>query len=238
MKRLSVLATAVALILLTASPALAGNAWTRPLSDWLDAQQSVLDTTIPVELGPISWYEPASGENYMADMDGRVAMWVAANGGPLYEPTISGSVHERLLPDGRSLVTVQVRFDDAIGYIWLDENNFEDFPNGPELFGYRASEIAAGAEAVLGSGSFSITFISPDPGGPLPELGQLAFAPEEGQEIVTVGFHASARGPLREASGWAEGTLGQAATQQIGVFQANTPDGYPVEWVTYHPVGG
>jgi hypothetical protein len=227
------------LLAASAVPMLAApTAWIRPVSDWLDAQQAVLDTTIPVELGPISWYEPSSSENYMADMDGRVAMWVAANGGPLYEPTITGSVHERLLPDGRSLVSVQLRFDHAITYIWLDENDFADFPAGPELFGYRASEIAEGATPVLGSGWFSLTFIHTDPGGPLPELNGLAFAPEEGQEIVTVRFHASARGPLRADSGYAEGTLGQAATQQVGVFQANTPDGYPVEWVTYRPVGG
>jgi hypothetical protein len=237
MRRLSALLLAAALLLLAAAPTTAAaGAWTRPVSDWLDAQQ-VLDTSIAVELSEVSFYEPSSGEQYIADMDGRIAAWVTANGGALYEPDLSGSVHERLLPDGRSLVTVRVRFSSAITYIWLDENDFADFPNGPELFGHRASEIADGAPATLGQGMFSITFTNPVPGGPLPLLEQLAFAPEEGQEIISVTFSASARGPLREASGYPEGTPGMGATQQIGVFQASTPDGYPVEWVTYRPVG-
>ncbi|HEX6127788.1 MAG TPA: hypothetical protein VF071_02080 [Candidatus Limnocylindria bacterium] len=238
MRRLTAVLMAIAILVMAATPALAGKASTRPLSDWLDAQQLVLDPMVPIELLVISWYEPDSGEQYLADMDGRVAMWVTANGGAAHMPSISGSVHERLLPDGRALVKINLRFNEAITYVWRDENNFEDFPEGPELFGYRASEIADGADPVLGDGWFSISFINPVPGGPLPELGQLAFEPDEGQEVIDVSFHAAARGPLREASGWTEGTYGQAATQQIGVFQGRTPDGYPVEWVTLHPVGG
>jgi hypothetical protein len=237
MKRIMALLMAVATLLVMATPtgAAAGN-WTRPLSDWLDAQQAVLDPTMPVELGPVSFFEPSSGEQILADMDGRVAMWVVANGGANYAPQLSGKVHERLLPDGRSLVTVFVQFRNAITYIWLDENNFADFPNGPELFGYRASEIAEGSPAALGDGHFKISFTHTDPGGPLPLLEQLAFAPEEGQEITSVALHASARGALREASGYPEGTPGKGGTQQIG-FRPNG-DGFPVEWVKYRPVGG
>lgn len=214
-----------------------GNAGPRPFSDWLGAQQAVLDPSVAVEFGPISWYEPASAENIMADMDGRVAMWVTANGGIAVAPQISGTVIERVLPDGRAEVRVNLTFRNAITYVWLDLDNFADFPNGPELFGYRASEIVQGAPAALGDGSFRITFIQPEPGAPLPDLTQLAFAPEEGQEIISVAFHAQAHGPLRGASGYAEGTPGMGATQQIGVFQASTPDGYPVEWVSVKPVG-
>jgi hypothetical protein len=222
------------LALVTAMPAAAGGkASQRPLSDWINAQQAVLDPSIAIELQAVDFFDPSTGVNLIADMDGRIALWVTANGGDAYMPNLSGNVTERLLPDGRALVKVQVRYSHAITYAWQDEG---DFPNGPELFGYRASEIAAGASAALGSGFFHLTFISPNPGGPLPELGQLAFAPVEGQELVSVYFHCGADGPLREASGWPEGTPGSAATQQVGVFHASfkgaTADGFPVEWVT------
>jgi hypothetical protein len=237
MKRLMSVVLVIGALVAPSTTLAAGNAGQRPFSDWLDAQQAVLDPSVAVELGPISWYEPASGENIMADMDGRVAAWVTANGGSAVAPIITGTVIERVLPDGRAEVRVNLTFRNAITYVWLDLNDFADFPNGPELFGYRASEIADGASATLGDGSFRITFLQPEPGAPLPELAQLAFAPTEGQEIISVAFHAQALGPLREASGYAEGTPGMGATQQIGVFQASTPDGYPVEWVTVKPVG-
>lgn len=237
MRRPLVILAALVLALVTAMPAAAaGKAGQRPLSDWIDAQQANLDPTVPVELQAVDFFDPTSGENLIADMDGRIALWVSENGGASYTPSLAGNVTERLLPDGRALVKVEVRYSKAITYSWQDEG---DFPNGPELFGYRASEIASGASAALGSGYFHLTFISPTPGGPLPDLNQLAFAPVEGQEILAVSFHNGAAGPLREASGWAEGTPGTAATQQVGVFHASfkgaTGDGFPVEWVTVAP---
>ena len=237
MRRFIAVALAAGLLTVSAVPASAATAWQRPISDWVEAQQAFLDPTIPVELQVISWFEPGSNENYLGDMDGRVAMWVAANGGPSLMPRLSGKITERLLADGRAEVLVNLRFDSAITYGWRDENDFIDFPEGPELFGHRASEIVAGAPATLGRGVFSIRFIHTDPGGPLPELARLVFEPQPGEELLSVSFGASAFGPLREASGWAEGTPGRASTQQVGLFVASTPDGFPVEWVHYRPVG-
>lgn len=238
MKRLLTLCLALGLLAMTAVPAAgAAGARQRPFSDWLSAQQVAPDATVPIEWQVVSWYEPATAVNIMADMDGQVGAWVAANGGQRYVPQTHGMVTERTLADGRALVQVELTFRDGITYLWQDENDFEDFPAGPALFGYRAEEVAAGATPALGDGHFSMTFVLPAPGLPLPNFNQIAFAPEAGQEIISVAFHASARGPLREASGYAEGTPGKGATEQIGVFQARTPDGYPVEWVVYRPVG-
>lgn len=237
MTRMIALLLAAALLAISAVPVVAGRAWQRPIGDWLEAQQAVLDPTIPVELQVISWFDPEDIDNFLLDLDGRVAMWVAANGGPLHMPRFSGRVTERLLPDGRAEVHVRLRISDAITFIWRDENDFIDFPEGPELFGYRASEIAAGAPVALGDGWMTLRFIHTDAGGPLPDLVQLAFAPEEGQELISVTFHGAARGPLREASGYPEGTPGWGGTQQVGLFTASTPDGFPVEWVRYRPIG-
>ena len=233
MRRLSTVLAVLLLALAIAMPAVAaGKAGQRPLSDWIDAQQGTLAPSVAVELQAVDFFDPTTGENIIADMDGRIALWVSENNGASYTPNLSGTVTERLLSDGRALVRVHVRFSNAITYAWLDEG---DFPNGPELFGYRASEIAAGASAALGSGHFHLAFISPTPGGPLPDLNQLAFDPQEGQEILAVSFHVSSDGPLREASGWPDGTPGTAASQQVGVFHASfkgaTADGFPVEWV-------
>ena len=48
------------------------------------------------------------------------------------------------------------------------------------------------------------------PGAPIPDLVQLAFFPEEGQEIVTIMITWLAQGVLHEASGYPEGTFGVA----------------------------
>ena len=214
MRRTLIVPAALLLALARATPAAAaGKAGQRPLSDWIDAQQADLDPSSAVELQAVDFFDPTTGENIIADMDGRIALWVSANGGASYAPTLRGTVTERVLADGRAVVKVVLRFSHAITYAWQDEG---DFPNGPELFGYRASEIAAGAPAALGSGFFHLAFISPTPGGPLPDLNQLAFAPVEGQEILSVSFHVSSDGPLRDASGWPDGTPGTATSQQVG----------------------
>jgi len=234
MRRPVAIIAALVLALVAVLPAAAaGRAGQRPLSDWINAQRATLDPAVAVELQAVDFFDPTTGQNLIADMDGRIARWVSENGGASYTPNLAGVVTERLLPDGRALVKVDVTYSGAITYVWQDEG---DFPNGPELFGYRASEIADGAPAALGMGYFHLTFISPTPRGPLPDLDQLAFEPVEGQEILAVSFHNRATGPLREASGWPEGTPGTAATQQVGVFHASfrgaTGDGFPVEWVT------
>ena len=237
MNRIVALALAASLLAVSAAPVGAATATQRPLSDWLDAQQVGVDPTVPIEFQVISWFDPSTGDNILLDLDGRVATWVAMNGGPLHMPEFQGRVTERLLADGRAEVHVRLRVTDAITYIWRDENDFIDFPEGPELFGYRASEIAAGAPAALGNAWLTLKFIHTDPGGPLPDFVLLAFDPEPGWEIISVTFHAAARGALREASGFPEGTPGIGSTQQVGLFTASTPDGFPVEWVRYRPIG-
>jgi len=243
-RRIRVLGSAVmtaSLVILMAMPvAAAGAAHSRPFSDWTSAQ-TPLDTTIPVELSVIWWYEAGSNESLIVDMDGRVAAWIVANGGQASGPRLSGTVTERVLPDGRAEVTVQETIRNAITYAWLDANDFADFPDGPKLFGYRSEEIAQGAMPALSNASFGITFIVPNPGAPLPDFAHLAFAPDPGQEIVFSHFSSVGHGPLRSGSGYADGTSGMASTEQIGNFRTSgggaTADGFPVEHVSVRPSG-
>ena len=235
------LAAATALTVAAAMPVSAsGHAYSRPFSDWT-AGQTPLDTASPVEFSIVWWYEAATGEALVVDMDGRVASWIDANGGQAPGPQLQGTVTERPLPDGRAEVTVTETIRGAITYGWQDVNDFADFPSGPKLFGYRAEEIAASAPAVTGKASFAITFINTAPGAPLPDFAHLAFAPDAGQEIVFSHFDSGAFGPLRSGSGYADGTRGMAATQQIGNFRTTgggaTADGFPVEFVSFRPVG-
>jgi hypothetical protein len=91
-----------------------------------------------------------------------------------------------------------------------------DFAGGTLLFGHRAPDVLAGADAALGDSLFQISFINTAPGAPLPDLMQLFFAPAPGQQLHQYVFHASASGTLRAAFGVADGTPGKVSVAQTG----------------------
>ena len=87
------------------------------------------------------------------------------------------------------------------------------------MFGYRPAEVLAGATPALCNGSFGLTFINTAPGAPMPDFMQLAFAPEPGQEILSIKVGCVATGKLRALSGWPEGTRGQTGIHQVALIK-------------------
>jgi hypothetical protein len=165
------------------------------------------------------------------------------SGGAVTLPTeFSGTVKERLLSDGRTRVTVTLHTTNALTYV-LD---FTDFAFGDTLFGATPSEVAKGAEPSLGDCLFKVTYIVPRaPGEPMEDLVQVVFDPVKGTELSFVAFFADAFGTFRAASGFEEGTLGHASTQQTGLigaaiqngFQGALADAFPAEWINLQAMG-
>ena len=103
-----------------------------------------------------------------------------------------GRVIERLLPDGRVEVTVELETEDA-NFFLVDG---QDFAEGPLLLGQRVSagDPPTIANPVLGECSFRLVFTNAAPGAPLPDLIQLLFFPDEGQELISTEFFAEGEG--------------------------------------------
>jgi hypothetical protein len=145
--------------------------------------------------------------------------------------TISGSINERPLADGRAEVAVKLRTKNAL--VWVSDISTE-FP-GPLLFGHRVDEVLAGATPALAESTFYLVFINTAPGAPLPDLIQLAFAPLPGQEFKFLSIYARGTGPFPN------GSPGEVVIVQSGILVTKgggaTADGFPAERIDLHPIG-
>ncbi len=99
-----------------------------------------------------------------------------------------GEVTERLLPDGRAEVTVELETENALVFI---VDGF-DVAGGPLLLGERVAADGTIENPLLGESSLRIVFTNSAPGAPLPDLIQLFFFPEPGQEVISIDFNAEA----------------------------------------------
>jgi hypothetical protein len=149
--------------------------------------------------------------------------------------TFSGTVSERPLKDGRALIHVNLHTSNALAWVIpFDPASTENqFGNNPLLFGARVPDVQAGAAPSLADSVFTIEFVSPAPGLPLPDLEQLLFAPETGQELRSVVFEATANGTF------ADGTPGKVHVIERGIFDNGfhgaVGDGFPVETINLIP---
>jgi len=156
--------------------------------------------------------------------------------------TFAGQVIERPLSDGRALVQVILHTDNALTWV-VDGFDF----NGPLLFGNRAPEIVGeGAEAALGKSNWRVKFINTAPGADLPDMIQLFFFPEQGQEVLSIQSNNQAKGPLKEFFGVPDGTPGLTNGVQVGLIGnpqcgADSPsavaDCFPAEEIKLQVVG-
>ena len=116
--------------------------------------------------------------------------------------TFKGQVQEKVLSDGRALVTVKLKTRNAITWV-TDGLSF----SSPVIFGSRWQDVEGecvfDALPTLGTSDLTVTFINPEPGAPLPDLfaflvidlGLAGFYPDQipdGLELISLDFKAKA----------------------------------------------
>jgi hypothetical protein len=191
----------------------------------------------------IGWGDPASLYYASFDYAGLADAWITQEGGAPLGTAMDGSVTERPLPDGRAEVHVRLHTKNALVWAFLLDPSLPGNPwrDNPLSFGHRAPEVLAGADAALGESLFHVVFINSAPGAPLPDILQVFYAPEEGQEGHTMCFYGRADGTLRELYGVPDGTPGRVQVTQTGLLalpsQSPSYDGFPAEKVSLQVVG-
>jgi len=230
--------------------ALAAPAAQRPLSDFtsrqgtyclqLDAAGENLDCaasgyysdpdcflfTPPIR-NQFGFYDPAANVFGIVDYAGLADAW----SGGAFQTSISGSVNERPLADGRAEVSVVLQSRHAL--TWAIEGL--DFGGAPTIFGHRAQDVVNGAAPAFGDMTLQVTFINTAPGALLPDLIQLFNCPDPGQQPTGLSMTVRASGSL------ADGTPARLYTEQRGLLaipaQSPTYDAFPVEKVHIIPTG-
>jgi hypothetical protein len=158
--------------------------------------------------------------------------------------TMDGSISERPLKDGRAEVTVILHTKNALTFA-LNLSDLSD-PNpgdNPPDFGSHAVDVAGGDEPALGDSNLKVVIKNTARGAALPDLVDAFIlgnaAP--GQELLALGFHADARGPLHASFGVPEGTPGKCVVAQTGIFFPNSKsknfDVFPAERVDLMAIG-
>ena len=238
-------ALAAASILVAAAAAPHTYASTRPIQDFVSTQGTfcIDDGSggcllfVPPVPNFVGW--TVSGETIVASVDyAGLANGAFPCGTANFGTQTEGTVLERPLRDGRAEVTVVLHTTNAL--TWVADS---DFATGPLLFGHRVCNVLAGADAALSDSQLQVVFINSAPApAPLPDLLQLLFAPEPGQELISIYFNARATGTLRAAFGVPDGTPGRATVVQTGTlfrthFGGATADGFPAERIDLRIVG-
>jgi hypothetical protein len=222
----------------------------RPLSDWLVTQgtTSVFFPPAPDILGVANSDDPPITPLRfgLIDYAGVFAAYLQLqSGGSINLGTsVSGTITEQALADGRARVRVNLHTTNALVWVTDPGPNFSNFP-GPALLGNSVADVLLGAAPVLWDCSLEVRFTNTAPGAPLPNLviaaGNLG-PPPPGVEIEHIRFQASAFGPLHAAFGVLEGTAGLFFTSQTGNFETPpmgpTPDSFPVETMIIKVAGG
>jgi hypothetical protein len=188
---------------------------------------------------------PEETRGASVDYAGLANAWIegASGGAVSFGTTFDGTITERPLADGRVAVQVQLHTQNALAWaIAADEQGNLDFGSSTLLFGHRAPEVLAGAEPALVESVLQLRFINTGPGVPIPDLLQLFFAPEPGQEVTFLSFHAHGSGPLQAAFGVLDGTPGRLTVTQTALFKFETlppgsDDNFPAERVELQAIG-
>jgi hypothetical protein len=238
----------------------AAQAQLRPLSDFINAQGTTTCFTppAPAQLGASSDADIPPVRFALVDYTGLTAKFLLDNYNIALGTTVSGTVLERALADGRALVTVNLHTQNALGWaINFDPSGpASQYNNNPLLFGFRAQDLIADPSTVpaLGDIHFRLEFKNTAPGAPLPDLLCInsgadcpSVAPcPAGFEIDLLSADASVTGALHALAGLGpEGTPGRLIVTQTGLvdpaihngFKGALSDAFPAERVGLRALG-
>jgi hypothetical protein len=209
----------------------------RPISDFVDAQgtSSVFFPPFPDQIG---WVDNPATIFALADYSGKGGEWLLVNGGPDLGTQTSGTITDRPLKGGRSLVTVALHTTNAVTFAY-------SAPAFDLIFGNPIQDLAADPSLMpaLSDCHLGVVFQNTAPGAPLPDLvNWLAFGNSEpGQELNRLSFRSDGNGPIHAAYGVPEGTPGLLVVTQTGLFGTGfhgaVGDAFPAESIYLNPTG-
>lgn len=225
----------------------------RPLSDFLNAQGTTSNfwSPFPDYLGwqNNSTLVSSSGKAFQCrfaaiDYAGLSARYLKDHVGLDLGTTVSGSVHERLLADGRAEVSITLHTTNAVTFAQTCDNYG---PGNPSAFGEQQTDLLGNPylEPGLSMVNFLLVFKNTAPGAPLPDIVCLYGVTDcpAGFELVSLYMRANGSGPLHYSSGYQEGTPGHLVVTQTGIFRSapfTSPnsrisyDAFPAERVDWH----
>jgi len=153
--------------------------------------------------------------------------------------TISGTITEDPLADGRAQVTVRIHTKNALTWVVsAGDGPHCDFATDPLLFGHRVPDVLAGKDAALGESFLEVKFVNKAPGAPLPDLEQLINKPELGQEFPSfISLTTRADGTLRGNFGVPDGASGRAEVIQKGLNLSPQAHRLSIERINLKAVG-
>jgi hypothetical protein len=204
----------------------------RDLNQWLAAQGTfcvpngsggcfLFFSPLPNMLG---WQDETNNRCALVDYAGLANNRYLKPQGRDLGTTVTGTVTERRLSDGKAEITVRLQVTNALTFAVTGC----DLTAGPLIFGYRAQEILTGAPPSLADASFVAKYTVASPGLPLTDLIEVAFFPELGTNLISAHFDADTTdGRLRAASGFPEGTLGTLSIKELGLFKPRGTAGAP-----------
>ncbi|UCG70521.1 MAG: hypothetical protein JSV09_05765 [Thermoplasmata archaeon] len=203
----------------------------RPIEDFVEAQ------------GKYGWYlmwgtNLWDREAYV-DYAGVDNEAIIAAGGDDLGTTFSGTITEKVLKDGNTLVHVTLFTKNALTYSY-------DAPIGDFVYGSTVGEVIGGAPASLGNSRFSLTYITDEaPGAPMPDLVDMVVFGIPGTYPIKVNFVANSRGELNSEYGVPQGTPGSLTVVMAANFNAPglwsnghfLPNFWPVSIVNVQQIG-
>lgn len=143
----------------------------------------------------LAWYDTqmgSSGTSVAVDYAGIADMWMQQKFGRAVGTDLKGRVTERMMPDGRVEVTVELFGQNVMGYA-VDQANL----NGPLAWGHRPMDLTDNNVApATGNLTMTIRFVNHALGAPLPDLVQLVRAPEERRHLLGVWMQYDGQGDL------------------------------------------
>lgn len=218
----------------------------RSITDFTSAQgtTSVFTPALPGLPDNVGWTTDATqdpGLFALIDYSGKQAEYLLSEYNIDLGTSVTGTITERPLEDGRVMVTVNLFTRNALAWASAYDPNVGFDPNAELLFGYRAEDLVADPSLTpaLVDSHLQVVFIS-EAGAPMPDLVDafiLGNTPE-GVELVSISFRTSGAGTVHDPAGDTEGRL---VVSQSGVlfrggahFNGARGDGFPADQISIH----
>ena len=185
---------------------------TRPLSDFLDAQGSTEFFFPPVK-DMLGWTDAEFTTFAIVDYAGLADQYIVSETGASLGTDFSGRVLECPTGDGGAEISVVLNTRHALGFAQsveaIIENGF-DFLNTPTIFGVKAQDVVAGADAAVGPASLQLTFHIAEVGGDLPDMRIALQEQVSTYAPISLNFRSTTIGTLPD------GTNARLRVQQVG----------------------